>query len=148
MKAFPGWPALKARWTAVSPRWKAILALVMMFAAGLAGGALLEDIADDIERPAFAAEDDDDGDYSEETILANLHLTPEQRASIERVFEAREDRLESYWDTQLPDLEALIDSSRGEIRVLLTPEQRTTYDSQLTRLRVHPRRELRGDHDD
>jgi len=68
MKAFPGWTALMARWTAVSPRWKAILALVMMFAAGLDGGALLEDIADDIERPAFAAEDDDDdddGDYDD-----------------------------------------------------------------------------------
>jgi Spy/CpxP family protein refolding chaperone len=137
------------RWAAVSPRWRAVLALVMVFAAGLAGGAALEDIVDDIDRPLFAAgDDDDDDDVSEETILANLDLSPEQRASIERMFETREDRLEAYWDRQLPDLEALIDSSRSEIRGILTPEQRTTYDSQLTRLRVHLRRELREDHDD
>jgi Spy/CpxP family protein refolding chaperone len=137
------------RWAAVSPRWRAVLALVMVFAAGLAGGAALEDIVDDIDRPLFAAgDDDDDDDVSEETILANLDLSPEQRASIERMFERREDRLEAYWDRQLPDLEALIDSSRSEIRGILTPEQRTTYDSQLTRLRVHLRRELREDHDD
>jgi Spy/CpxP family protein refolding chaperone len=137
------------RWAAVSPRWRAVLALVMVFAAGLAGGAALEDIVDDIDRPVFAAGDhDDDDDVSEETILANLDLSPEQRASIERMFETREDRLEAYWDRQLPDLEALIDSSRSEIRGILTPEQRTTYDSQLTRLRVHLRRELREDHDD
>jgi Spy/CpxP family protein refolding chaperone len=137
------------RWAAVSPRWRAVLALVMVFAAGLAGGAALEDIVDDIDRPLFAAgDDDDDDDVSEETILANLDLSPEQRASIERMFERREDRLEAYWDRQLPDLEALIDSSRSEIRGILTPEQRTTYDSQLTRLRVHARRELREDHDD
>lgn len=150
MKAFPGWTALKSRWRAANPRWKAMLALVMVFAAGLAGGPLVEDIVDDIDRPVFAADhdDDDDHDLSEETILANLDLTPEQRASIERVFEAREDRLESYWDTQLPDLEALIDSTRGEIRDILTPEQRTIYDSQLTRLRIRVRRELREDHDD
>lgn len=147
MKALPGWTTLKSRWMAVSPRWKAILALVMVFAAGLAGGALVEDIADDIDRPLFAAEydDDDDDDLSEETILANLDLTPEQRVGIERAFEARENRLESYWDTQLPDLEHLIDSSRSEIRGLLTPEQLTVYDSQVTRLR---HRDMREEHDD
>lgn len=136
-------------WAAVSPRWKAVVALVMVFAAGLAGGALLEDIVDEIDRPVFAADnDDDDDDLSEEAILANLDLSSEQRASIERVFEMREDRLESYWDTELPSLEALIDSSRSEIRGILTPEQRIKYDSQLTRLRVHARRDLREDHDD
>lgn len=149
MNAFPGWTAVKSRWTAVNPRWKAILALVMVFAAGLAGGAVLEDIADDIDRPVFADDhDDDDDDLTEETILAKLDLTPEQRASIERVFEAREARLESYWDTRLPDLEGLIDSTRSEIRSILTPEQRAIYDSQLTRLRIHVRRVLREGHDD
>jgi len=150
MKALPGWTTLKSRWTAVSPRWKAILALVIVFAAGLAGGALIEDIADDLDRPVFAAadDDDDDDDLSEETILANLDLTPEQRAAIERAFEAREDRLESYWDTQLPDLDGLIDSSRSEIRAILTPDQLTIYDSNVTRLRIHERRELREIQDD
>jgi Spy/CpxP family protein refolding chaperone len=134
---------------AMAPRWKAVLALVMVFAAGFAAGALVEDIADDLHRPFAEADDDDDGGApSEETILANLDLTPEQRAGIERVFEAREDRLETYWDSQLPDLDAVIDSSRDEVRGLLTPEQRTIYDSQVTRLRMYSRQGLREDNDD
>lgn len=134
----------------VTPRWKAIVALVMVFAAGIAGGALVEDIADEFERP-FAEADDDDGGRpaaSEENILANLDLTAEQRAAIERVFESREERLEGYWDAQLPGLEAVIDSSRQEVRTILTPVQRTAYDSQLVQLRVHPRRTLKEDDDD
>jgi Spy/CpxP family protein refolding chaperone len=150
MTSIPGWSALKSRWTAIAPRWKAILALIMVFAAGAAGGALVEDIADDLDRPFAEADDDDndDGETSEENILANLSLTPEQRTGIERAFEAREDRLERYWDAQLPSLDAVIDSSREEVRSLLTAEQRTIYDSQVTRLQLYSRRGLREEHDD
>jgi hypothetical protein len=112
----------------------------MVFAAGAAGGALLEDIVEDIDWPEFDGRGhDDDPDDSEETILANLDLTPDQRAGIERLLEQREDRLESYWDARLPELERLVDSSREEIRSLLRPEQRTIYDTHLTRLKIRPR---------
>jgi hypothetical protein len=150
--ARPGWSGLKARWAAVAPRRKALLALLLVFAVGLAGGAVVEEIADEIDRPLFGAgghdDDDDDGpgDVSEETLLANLGLSAEQRTRTEQAFESREDRLEDYWNAHLPDLEAVIDSSREEIRAILTPAQRATYDSQLTRLRLHPRRQL-GDDD-
>jgi hypothetical protein len=141
--------SLTSRWKAIRPQWKAILALVMVFAAGIAGGSLMEEIADDFDRP-FAEADDDNGRpaASEENILANLDLTAEQRAAIERVFESREKRLEAYWDGQLPGLEAVIDSSRQEVRTILTPAQRTAYDTQLVHLRVHPRRGLQEDDDD
>lgn len=145
------WAALEARWSAVAPRRKAVLALLLVFAAGLGGGALLEDIVDELDRPLFAADDSDDddaGDLSEETVLAHLDLTAEQRERIERVFEAREDRLERYWDARLPELESVIDSSRDEIRAILTPAQRSTYDSQLARLRFQPRRHFEEDDHD
>jgi hypothetical protein len=132
----------------LTPRWKAIVALVLVFAAGIAGGALIEEIADEFERPFAEADDDNRPAASEENILANLDLTAEQRAAIERVFESREERLEAYWDAQLPGLEAVIDSSRQEVRTILTPVQRTAYDSQLIHLRVHPRRILKEDDDD
>jgi len=132
----------------LTPRWKAIVALVLVFAAGIAGGALMEEIADEFERPFAEADDDNRPAASEENILANLDLTAEQRAAIERVFESREERLEAYWDAQLPGLEAVIDSSRQEVRTILTPVQRTAYDSQLIHLRVHPRRILKEENDD
>ncbi len=151
MSRVPGWTALKARWGAVAPRRKALLALRLVFAAGLGGGALVEDIVDEIDRPLFAADDrdhDDDDVPSEETLLANLDLTTDQRARIEQAFEAREDRLERYWDARLPELESVIDSSRDEIRSILTPAQRAIYDSQLTRLRLEPRRQYEEDDHD
>lgn len=149
MRRMPGWTALQSRWAAIAPRWRAAVVLLMVFAAGAAGGALLEDVVDDIDWPGFVDRShDDDLDDSEETILANLDLTAQQRASVGRLFEQREDRLESYWDTQLPELERLVDSSREEIRSLLTPEQRTIYDTHLARLKVQLRRDLREDDDD
>jgi Spy/CpxP family protein refolding chaperone len=149
MSRIPGWAALRSRWSAVTSRWRAAVALLMVFAAGAAGGVLLEDVVDAMDWPEFEARGhDDDLDDSEETILANMDLTAEQRASVERLFEEREDRLETYWDAQLPELEQLVDSSREEIRSLLTPEQRTIYDTHVSRLRAHLRRELREDHDD
>lgn len=145
-----GWTALKNRWGAVAPRRKAWLALLLVFAAGIAAGALLEDIADEIDTPLFAARGHhgDDDDLSEEDLLDDLSLSREQRVAIERVFDSREDRLESYWEAQLPELETLIDSSRDEIRAILTPDQRAIYDSQLTRLRSDSRRRLGEDDDD
>jgi Spy/CpxP family protein refolding chaperone len=144
-----GWTALKQRWGTVAPRHKAWLALLLVFLVGIAAGALIESIADEIDRPLFSAarHDDDDDDFSEEDLLDDLKPSREQRAAIERVFESREDRLESYWETRLPELETLIDSSRDEIRAILTPEQRAIYDRQLTRLRSDSRRRL-GEDDD
>ena len=151
MSRLPGWAALRSRWGTVAPRRKAVLALLLVFATGLVGGAVVEDIVDEIDRPLFASDDHndhDDDDLSEESLLANLDLSAEQRGRIERVFEAREDRMERYWDARLPELQSVIDSSRDEIRGILTPEQRTIDDSQLARLRFEPRRQLEEDHDD
>jgi hypothetical protein len=143
-----GWTTWRARWGAVAPRRKALLALLLVFAGGLAAGALLEDVVDEIERPLFAARDYDEDDLTEESLLASLGLSPEQEAQIERLFDSREDRLEAYWDARLPELERMIDSSRDEIRATLTPGQRGVYDSQLVRLRFQPRRDLEDDDDD
>ena len=149
MSRIPGWTALRSRWAAVAPRRKAVLAILLIFGTGLAGGALLEDIVDEIDRPLFAADDrDDDHEPTEEKVLAGLDLTPEQRARIEQLFDAREDRLEDYWEARLPELESVIDSSRDEIRAILTPPQRAVYDSHLARLRLQPRPALEEDDDD
>ena len=149
MSRIPGWQAMKTRWTAIAPRRKALLALLLVFVTGLTGGALIEDIVDQIERPFFAADHDDDDDgLTEESLLERLDLTAEQRVRIERAFEAREDRLEAYWDAHLSELESVFDSSRQDIRAVLTPDQRAVYDSQLGRLRLQSRRDLEEDDED
>ena len=152
MSRIPGWAALRSRWSAVAPRRKALLALLLVFGTGLVGGALLEDIVDEMDRPLFAVDDRDDdrddNEITEEAVLARLDLTSEQRARVERVFESREDRLEEYWEARLPELQSVIDSSREEVRAILSPAQRAAYDSQLNRLRLHARPELEEDDHD
>jgi hypothetical protein len=121
-------------------RRTAVILLLAVFLAGGAAGWLLEDVVDDIHWPGGHGEgstldrpDDDEplDDDAEEDFLETLGLSRAQLDSVDHLLERREDRLEDYWKSRLPDLQALIDSSRQEIRALLTPDQRATYDRWL-----------------
>ncbi len=126
-------------------RRTAVLVLLAVFLAGAAAGWLLEEVADDLDwrMPAGARHEppdrDDDplDDDAEEDFLESLGLTRAQLDSVDRLLDAREDRLEAYWATRLPDLEGLIDSSRAAIRELLNPEQRAAYDRWARQQRDH-----------
>jgi Spy/CpxP family protein refolding chaperone len=134
------------------PRRIAVLVLAAVFLVGLGAGAVLEEAVDDLGSRAAHHDhkgDDHDPDHltdedADEELLAGLALTAEQHTRIEQLLEAREDRLESYWHAKLPELEALLDSTRSEIRNLLTPEQRAEYDRRLEHLKQRSRGE---DHD-
>ena len=63
--------------------------------------------------------------------VETLGLSRAQLDSVDHLLDRREDRLEDYWKSRLPDLQSLVDSSRREIRALLTPEQRAAYDRWL-----------------
>ena len=119
-------------------RRTAILVLLAVFLVGGAAGWVLEETLDDIHwfGQREPGQDHDSGgdpldDDAEEDFLETLGLTRAQLDSIDELLDRREDRLESYWKTRLPDLQALIDSSRTDIRALLTPEQRAAYDRWL-----------------
>ena len=122
----------------LSPKRTAILALTAVFAVGLAGGILLEDVVDDVPWPFASHEHDRDkaddpaDDDAEEAFFDSLGLPAERRAAIERALDAREHRLEQYWEGKVPELRALVDSSRAEIRLLLTPEQQASYNRWIT----------------
>ena len=116
-------------------RRTAVLVLAAVFLVGLAGGAVLEEVVDEVrwpwsERAADRQPKSDDpwDDDAEEAFLERLGLRPEQLRAIDRALDAREDRLERYWDGKLPELRGIIDSSRAEIRLLLSPEQQAAYD--------------------
>jgi hypothetical protein len=119
----------------IAARRTAVLVLAGVFAVGLAAGAFLEDVVDDVAWPFTQHADGGDtrsgdpwDDDAEEAFLERLGLRREQLKSIDRILDAREDRLERYWEGKLPELRGMIDSSRAEIRVLLTPEQQAAYD--------------------
>jgi hypothetical protein len=118
----------------LGPKRSAILVLAAVFAVGLAGGVVLEEVADDVAWPFGARheerdkQDDPLDDDPEEAFFDSLGLPADRRAVIERALDAREDRLEQYWEGKVPELRALVDSSRAEIRLLLSPDQQAAYD--------------------
>ena len=119
----------------IAARRTALLVLAGVFAAGLAAGVLLEDVVDDVAWPFTQHADGGDvkpddpwDDDAEEAFLERLGLRPGQLKAVDRILDAREDRLERYWEGKLPELRRMIDSSRAEIRVLLDSEQQAAYD--------------------
>ena len=121
-------------------RRTAVFLLVTVFLAGAATGWLLEDVVEDIHwgagggdvtMPDRHQDDEPLDDDAEEDFLESLDLSAAQLDSVDELLERREDHLEDYWKTRLPDLEAVIDSSRREIRDLLSPEQQAAYDRWL-----------------
>ena len=74
----------------------------------------------------------DDRDHEprdrEADIFDRLGLTPEQRARVNEILEARKTHVDAFWNEAGPRLRAIVDSTRAEIREVLTPEQRAEYD--------------------
>lgn len=121
-------------------RRTAVLVLLAVFLAGGAAGWMLEEVVEEIpwpdrhgegRTPDRPDEDEPFDDDAEEDLLESLGLSRAQLDSVDHLLDRREDRLEAYWQSRLPDLQALVDSSRQEIRALLTPEQRAAYDRWL-----------------
>ncbi len=121
-------------------RRTAVLVLLAVFLVGGAAGWVAEEVADEIhwpgghdevKTPDRADEDEPFDDDAEEDLLETLSLSRSQLDSVDHLLDRREDRLEDYWEARLPDLQAIVDSSRNEIRAVLTPEQRGTYDRWL-----------------
>jgi hypothetical protein len=127
-------------------RRTAVLLLLAVFIAGAAAGWVLEELVDDIDWPVRSgdhgqanppARGDTFDEDEEEDFLRTLGLTTAQRDSMDHLLDAGEDRLEAYWAGKLPEMEALLDSTRSAIKASLTPEQRTAYDRWLAGQR-HP----------
>lgn len=77
---------------------------------------------------------DEDAQPGEDRLFAGLALTAEQERRIDAARERREDRLEVYWESRLPDIQRIMAESYGEMRQALTPEQRPAFDRRVREL--------------
>lgn len=79
---------------------------------------------------------DEDAPPAEQHLFAGLSLTAKQRRRIEAIMERREDRLEAYWQSRLPDIRRIMGDSYGEMRGVLTTEQRPDFDRRVRELQA------------
>lgn len=78
---------------------------------------------------------DEDAGPSEGRLFAGMALTRDQERRIDEILERRDDRLEAYWESRLPDIRRIMDDSYGEMRAALAPEQRPAFDRRVRGLR-------------
>lgn len=122
------------------PAIVAVILLLAVYLAGVVTGVASEDRLERIAFPGVPVDEDYDDDLEdvieqEERLVKSLWLNSEQQQTVTRLMAEREARLVGYWDQRMPDMHAIIDSSRAEIRRQLDSAQVVKYDAELNKLR-------------
>ena len=114
-------------------RITALATLLLVFAAGLGSGMTIDWLGGG-ERAA--AERTEHRERGRRSALEALDLTAEQQQRIDRILAEKERQTELFWDSAGPRLRQIVHTARAEIRDVLTPAQRETYDAILTERRA------------
>lgn len=116
------------------------LLLLMVFAAGMITQTWVRrfrtqrvrSIMTGQQRPPFGAERD--RHFGEELGMDSL-----QRVRVDSIFARRRVQIDSFWNGPGKSLRAIMDSTREEVRTVLTPEQRARFDRRrMERRPQHP----------
>lgn len=115
----------------------AALALLLVFAAGAAGGVAVERLWLGADAGDPVAERKDGGGERERTVIERfaeeLELTDDQKARIDTILAGVRDRMHEMWSEVRPRYRAVVDSARGRIQEVLTEEQAERYRELLRR---------------
>jgi hypothetical protein len=116
-----------------------VLLLVLVFAAGMVTDAGIRRYRSQRmrtmmtgEHPPFGAERD--RHFGEELGMDSL-----QRTRVDGIFARRRVQIDSFWKGPGKSLREIMDSTREEVRAVLTPEQRARFDRRhMERRPPHP----------
>jgi len=116
-------------------RLQGITLLAVAFLVGGVVGVVFEKIRSEPGgRPVFGRMADLHGRLGElPPFLDELGLSEQQEARIREILEKRRPMTDSILQQTMPHLRAILDSTRNDIRKLLTPEQCVRLDRQLPR---------------
>lgn len=119
--------------------------LAVTFVAGMLAGTAFGRVlnAGEPAQASAAAECRDRGPHH---ILDELELSPDQRTRIDAIMARGRVRTDSLWKSDGARIRAAVDSTRAEIRALLTPAQAAEYD-ELRRQREEKKRRERAARD-
>lgn len=119
--------------TAKRARIMGLVVLVVMFAIGvLTGAATMRVTAGEQGEKSVRAESP-----KRPGLFEALELTPEQRTQVDAIMERRRAEVDEFWDQHGPQLRAIMDSARAEMRTVLTPEQRVLEEQFRAERRKH-----------
>jgi Spy/CpxP family protein refolding chaperone len=119
--------------TAKRARLMGVVVLVIMFGIGALTGAATMRVAtgDESYARGSAASSKRPG------LFETLQLTEAQRVQVDAIMERRRDEVDAFWKEHGPQLRAITDSARAEIRSVLTPEQRVLEEQFRAERRKH-----------
>lgn len=102
--------------------------LAVTFAVGMLAGTAFGRVLTAREPDAAAAAAECEQKRGPHHIFDELDLTPGQRTRIDGIMARRRERTDSLWQTDGARIRAAVDSTRAEIRAVLTPDQAAEYD--------------------
>lgn len=102
--------------------------LAVTFAVGMLAGTAFGRVLSAREPDTAAATAECEQKRGPHHIFDELELTPEQRTRIDGIMARRRERTDSLWKTDGTRIRAAVDSTRAEIRAVLTPQQAVEYD--------------------
>lgn len=102
--------------------------LIVTFAAGMLAGTATSRLLNAREPAAAAAAKCSGDERGPHSIIDELALTPAQRVRVDSIMARRRQRTDSLWQQDGQRIRAAVDSTRAEIRTVLTPAQATEYD--------------------
>lgn len=121
------------------------LLLVTVFAAGMVTDAGIRRYRSHRMRTMMSGEHAPFGAERDRHFGEELGMDSLQRVRVDSVFAHRRVQIDSFWNGPGRSLRAIMDSTREEVRAVLTPEQRARFDRQhMGRRPLHP--EEQGPH--
>jgi Spy/CpxP family protein refolding chaperone len=127
--------------TARRARLLSVLIIAIVFLVGGLTGAATMHVVEGDEAPR--AERRERGPRGSRDLFERLQLTPEQQVQVEAIMEQGRTQMDAFWAEHRPALRAIADSTRAQIRAVLTPEQRALDDEWMAERRREA--EKRGD---
>ena len=122
-------------------RFAGALLLAATFAVGGLGGYSLAQLAGRGDAAQADQPECEDRERNRARYYESLGVSPEQKARIDEILEARKQQMDLFWAEHGPRMEQIVDSARAEIRNVLTPEQRAEADRRRAERRAKRERE-------
>ncbi len=132
--------------------WKAILAAIVIFGAGLVTGNVLNRVTEAAKAPpapapmhvARPSQQVIPLDQLRKVELMgrvqkDLDLTPEQRACIEKIIGDAQDRIRDLWEQVAPDIHDEYEDVQKKLCEELTPDQKKRFDDLMKQQQHKPK---------